>query len=93
MRPNERDDLLIRLDERTINIYKLTEAQESHLRELNQRVSKNVLHIDRNDKRLLHLEEGVNLKFTKKQIAAGSGSIMTVVATLIVAIGKIAGWW
>jgi len=35
MKAAERDDLLIRLDERTNNIYKLTEAQERHLKEIN----------------------------------------------------------
>jgi len=35
MKAAERDELLVRLDERTRNIYKLTEAQEAHLGKIN----------------------------------------------------------
>ena len=40
MKPTERDDLLIRLDERTNNIWKLTEKQEEHLAKINDVNSK-----------------------------------------------------
>jgi len=35
MKPSERDDLLIRLDERSRNTYRLVEALEQHNREQN----------------------------------------------------------
>ena len=41
MNEQERDELLIRLDERTCNIYKLTEQQEEHLKKLNNSVAEN----------------------------------------------------
>ncbi|MCK5016408.1 MAG: hypothetical protein KAS32_04975 [Candidatus Peribacteraceae bacterium] len=41
MKPAERDDLLIRLDERSRNIYKLVEAQEQHLKDLNDSTAEN----------------------------------------------------
>ena len=43
MKANERDELLIRLDERTANIYHLTEKQEKHLSDLNDAVAKNTI--------------------------------------------------
>ena len=45
MKPAERDDLLIRLDERTRNIWTLTEKQENHLSKLNDRTSRNATDI------------------------------------------------
>ena len=57
MKPQERDELLGRLDERTKNIYNLTEKQEKHLSQLNEKVNKNVINIDRNDKRMTRIEE------------------------------------
>ncbi len=97
MKPSERDELLIRLDERTANIYKLSEKQEKHLSELNEQVGKNVLNIDRNHNRLTDVEGniagGVSLKLSKKQITTGSVSIGTILLMLAIAAGKILGWW
>ena len=53
MKQSERDELLVRLDERTINIYKLTEKQEAHLNKLNSHVSDNKAGIAKN-KRILY---------------------------------------
>ena len=44
MNAAQRDELLIRLDERTCNIYTLTEKQERHLSLLNDSVAKNTKH-------------------------------------------------
>lgn len=97
MKQAERDELLIRLDVRTENIEKTTESQEKHLSGLNEKVAKNILNIDRNDKRLKGVEQvlngGVSLKFSRKQIAGGGISIVTVIGLGIIAIGKIFGWW
>ncbi len=41
MKPSVRDELLVRLDERTQNIWTLAEKQEQHLSKLNNRVSDN----------------------------------------------------
>ncbi len=41
MKASERDDLLIRLDERSRNIYTLVEKQERHLEELNSTTREN----------------------------------------------------
>ena len=40
----QRDELLIRLDERTSHIYTLTEKQERHLSLLNDSIAKNTKH-------------------------------------------------
>ena len=93
MKASERDELLIRLDVRTENIEKITEKQEQHLTTLNNKVSKNLLNIDRNDKRLHQLENGVNLKFSKKQLATGGTGLITLLTFIIISIGKVLGWW
>ena len=93
----ERDDLLIRMDERQKQIFDMNMMQERHLSELNAKVVHNVIKIAANEGRILTveriLEQGVPLKLTKKQIAAGGGSILTVVSSLVLAAGKLAGWW
>ena len=43
MKAEERDRLLVRLDERTNNIYRLAEAQEKHLEKLNGQIVKIVV--------------------------------------------------
>ena len=48
MNAQERDELLIRIDERTRNIHKLTEAQEQHLLLLNTHVAENIKQIAAN---------------------------------------------
>jgi len=48
MKPKERDDLLIRLDERTRNIYRLTEKQENHLAKINDSMLKHAVQISSN---------------------------------------------
>ena len=48
MKAQERDELLIRLDERTCNIWDLTEKQETHLIKLNDALSKHSVDIGKN---------------------------------------------
>lgn len=48
MKPKERDDLLIRLDERSRNIWTLTERQEEHLAKLNDSMLKHAVQISSN---------------------------------------------
>ncbi len=48
MKPTERDQLLIRLDERTRNIWALTEKQEAHLSKLNDSMMKHAVQISAN---------------------------------------------
>jgi len=97
LKPQERDELLIRLDERTDNIYKLTEKQEKHLSELNDKVSKNTINVDRNDKRIVRLEEcianGVDLHLTKRQVTVGGASVVSLIILALTALGTILGWW
>ena len=49
MNQEDRDALLIRLDEKTANIYKLTERQEQHLERLNNTIGKHEKRITRNE--------------------------------------------
>ena len=48
MKTSERDDLLSRIDERTRNIYRLTEKQEEHLAELNNNMMKHAVQLSSN---------------------------------------------
>ena len=45
MKPAERDNLLIRLDERTQNIWNLTEKQEAHLSKINDAIAEHTTSI------------------------------------------------
>ena len=94
MKVTERDDLLIRVDEKTANIYKLTEQQERHLAKLNEKVAKNVTDIATTKTRLEALEtNGLSLKLSKKQVLGGGGSVVTLLIMVLYAIGKMNGWW
>lgn len=97
MKPTERDDLLIRLDVRTENIEKITEKQEKHLAHLNSKVIENRLNIDRNHNRVSVLEQiaqnGTPLRLSRKQVATGGASVVGLATVVVMAIGKISGWW
>jgi len=80
MKPTERDDLLIRLDERTNNIWTLTERQEEHLAKINN-------HLGDHSKRITVVEtrvdERTTAKLGKKTIWGISGGGVLLLATLI----------
>ncbi len=80
MKPKDRDDLLIRIDERTNNIWRVTEAQEKHLEKLNG-------HLDNHSKRLTVVETKVDertiAKLGRKTIWGISGGGILLLATLI----------
>jgi len=64
MKPQERDDLLIRIDERTQNIWRLTDQQEKHLSKINDSLLKHSTNIavnSNNIKRVWWLMGGVGL--------------------------------
>ena len=48
MKPKERDELLIRLDERSRNIWALTEKQENHLSKINDSLLKHAIQLSSN---------------------------------------------
>ena len=79
MKPRERDDLLIRLDEKVNNIWTLTEKQEQHLAKING-------HLEDHSKRLVTVETQVNertqSKISKKAMAGISGGTLAV-ATIV----------
>lgn len=101
MEPTERDELLVRIDERLKYTCELTEKQEKHLSTLNDRTRKSELNIDRNHYRLTNLEDdiktlvncGLPLRLTKGQAIGGGSGVLGMVAVLIVSVGKILGWW
>jgi len=97
LNPSDRDELLIRVDERLKYTCELTEKQEGHLSTLNDRVAENALNIDRNDKRINQIERvvenGVPMRLSKKQLAASGGSLATIIASAMLIIGKSLGWW
>ena len=91
MKPKERDDLLGRLDERTSNIWRLTEAQEKHLVRLNG-------HLDNHSGRIIALETKVEERTVpkhkrSKKIITGYSGIIVVVMTLVYYLGQARGWW
>jgi len=93
MKPLERDELLVRLDEKSNNIYHLVEKQERHLAELNNKVAKNVLNIDRNSNRIASLENlitsGVSLKLNKRQVTIGSAGVIAIITTIVAVLDKV----
>ena len=99
MNVKERDELLIRIDERQQNILTLTMAQEKHLRTLNSKVASNMLNIDRNDKRLIRVEACIDsgvpykIKLTKKQMMAGGGTAIPLTTMVLYGLGHLVGWW
>lgn len=93
MKPKERDDLLIRLDERTNNIWTLTEKQEEHLAKIND-------HLDDHSKRLVIAETQIKertispvVKKMSKKAMTGYGGIAITVITLLYYLGQARGWW
>uniref|UniRef100_A0A6M3IXP3 Uncharacterized protein n=1 Tax=viral metagenome TaxID=1070528 RepID=A0A6M3IXP3_9ZZZZ len=64
----EQWELLARLEERTANIYHLTEKQEEHLRELNGAVSENT-----------SFRKGIS--FTMKLVSTIIGALITALVT------------
>ena len=97
LKPGERDELLIRMDERQKQIYDMNMQQEKHLSDLNSKVVHNIVKLANHSEKIFTiekiLEQGVPLKLTKKQMAAGGGSVLTIVGSLLIALGKLAGWW
>jgi len=89
----QRDVILGRLDERTKLILDMTNRQEEHLVKLNDKVSSNKTEITRHGERLKALEAGVPIKLTKKQVGAILSSLVTVIGTMIVAVGKMFNLW
>ena len=73
MKPSERDDLLGRIDERTRNIYRLTEKQEEHLAELNNNMMKHAVQISSNKTSIRWI---VRLLVTAVVIASGATGLM-----------------
>jgi len=94
MKPTERDSLLIRLDERSKNIYNLSEKQERHLAELNNKVAKNVADIAVNCSRLDYLTtNSVSVRLSRKQVIVGGSSVAPFVALVLIELGKLLNWW
>jgi len=97
MNETERDELLIRMDERQKAIYTITLNQETHLAKLNSKVADHVLKIAFNQEKISNIEKfienGIPVRFTKKQYTAAGISAMTLISTLIIAVGKMIGWF
>jgi len=93
----ERDELLIRLDERVGTVLITTQKQERHLAELNGRTTDSHVMANKNSNRLDVLENiaanGFQLKLNRKQVAVGGGGFAGAAIMMIVAFGKSIGWW
>lgn len=89
MKLKERDDLLVRLDERTANIWRVTELQEQHLRELNgstRKIANRVTIVE------TRVEERTASKISKKAIAGySSGGLLLLTLTILQIIQAIGG--
>lgn len=97
MTDEERDILLIRMDERVKNILDVNTTQEIHLKELNGSVARNTTQIavncsqlDRHKARLRSLEEG---RLSRNQKIAGGTGVSAIIITVIIGVGQAAGWW
>lgn len=92
----ERDELLIRLDERQKQILDMNISQEKHLATLNDKVYKNIMRIAQNSERIGSIEkvigDGVPIRFTNKQYVAGGISAITLLSTLALTACKLLGW-
>ena len=89
MKPKERDELLVRLDERTNNIWRSTEAQEQHLAKINN-------HLDDHSKRIVIVETKVEertVSRVSKKAKVGYGGGVLAIATLLFYAGQAFGWW
>ena len=89
MNLKERDDLLVRLDERTNNIWALSEKQETHLSKINS-------HLEDHSHRLDIVETQVKERTTSKvsrKAKVGYGSGILVFITLAYYTGQALGWW
>lgn len=97
MKVAERDELLIRLDVKMGLCLETLDKQEKHLAHLNNKVVDNRLNIDRNHNRIGVLEDmaqnGTSLRLSRKQVATGSAGAGGVGIMLLMALGKISGWW
>lgn len=101
MRPGERDDLLIRMDER---VKALKDGEEGDIPEIKSHLKAINGHLDDHSKRITEgegerkrieqkIEERTISKVSKKAVACYGGGTIVVVSTLVLAIGQIAGWW
>ena len=80
-----------RIDEKTNNIWRLTEKQEKHLERLNG-------HLDSHSGRLITLETKLEERTVpkhkrSKKIITGYSGIVLVVVTLVYYLGQARGWW
>ena len=80
-----------RMDEKTNNIWRLTEAQEKHLVKLNG-------HLDNHSGRIITLETQVAERTVpkhkrSKKIITGYSGVVLVVMTLLFYLGQAKGWW
>ena len=73
MKPQERDNLLIRIDERTINIWNVVEKQEKHLAGLNDTASKHAVKIESNSTSIKWI---VRILFASGVIGGGTVGIL-----------------
>ena len=74
MKPQERDDLLIRIDERTRNIWRLTDQQEKHLSKINDSLLEHAVQITSNSN---------GIKWLRWVIGIGLPSITAIVLWLV----------
>ena len=93
MRPQDRDELLVRVDEKTKYIADLSEKQEKHLASLNDKVATNVVNLAKHNERIKNIELSSNLRLTRPQLAIGGGGIVTILATLLLTLAKAMGWF
>ncbi len=80
MKPKERDELLGRLDERTQNIWRVTERQEKHLAKQNGHIESLVERVAIVETKV---DERTTAKLGKKTIWGISGGGILLLATLI----------
>lgn len=100
MKVNERDELLVRLDEKTNNIYALNEKQERHLSEINGHLADHSKRLADTEGEIRRVEQKVDerteshiSKMSRKVKFGWVSGAIVLIATLVLTIGPLAGWW
>jgi len=83
-----------RIDERTRNIWRSTEAQEQHLKELNGSTKKLASRVTVVETKLAERTTSpIKKTMMSKKAKAGYGGVITIILTLLYYLGQAQGWW
>ena len=82
-----------RIDERTRNIWRTTEAQEKHLKELNGSTKALTNRVTIVETKLNERTTSPIVKKMSRKAKTGYGGIVITIGTLLYYLGQANGWW